>query len=233
MAPLMSDALQPEAGDDGAETHGPRRLHSTAIAAQLEAEIVAGRYAAGEKLDEPSLTRRFGVSRTPIREALHELVARALAERKPYKGVIVADVSRARVEQMFEAMTELEALCGRFAAERMSLGARVALEDLHRRMGQLAEQGQQDGYEAANTAFHQMIFEATQNADLTGLANTLRLKLAPFRRFQLQSPARMARSHAEHDEIVTALLERDPKRTEKALRRHLMSAAREVLTRMG
>ncbi len=229
----MSDTLQPEAGDDGAEKDSPRRLHSTTIAAQLEAEIVAGRYAAGEKLDEQSLTRRFGVSRTPIREALHELVARALAERKPYKGVIVADVSRARIEQMFEAMTEIEALCGRFAAERMSLGERVALEDLHGRMGQLAQQGQQDAYDAANTEFHQMIFVATQNADLTGLANTLRLKLAPFRKFQLQCQPRMARSHAEHDDIVKALLERDPKRTEKALRRHLMSAAREVLTRMG
>ena len=223
----MSGVRQPETGNDT-----PRTLHSTSIAQKLEAEIVAGHYAAGEKLDEQSLTRRFGVSRTPIREALHELVARSLAERKPYKGVIVADVSRERVEQMFEAMAEIEALCGRFAAERMTMGERVALEQLHGAMAELAREGRQDAYDASNSEFHQLIFGATQNLDLTALANTLRLKLAPFRKFQLQSTPRMERSHAEHEEIVQALLDRDPKRAEKALRRHLMSAAREVLTRM-
>ena len=223
----MSGARQPETGNDT-----PRTLHSTSIAQKLEAEIVAGHYAAGEKLDEQSLTRRFGVSRTPIREALHELVARSLAERKPYKGVIVADVSRERVEQMFEAMAEIEALCGRFAAERMTMGERVALEQLHGAMAELAREGRQDAYDASNSEFHQLIFGATQNLDLTALANTLRLKLAPFRKFHLQSTPRMERSHAEHEEIVQALLDRDPKRAEKALRRHLMSAAREVLTRM-
>ncbi|GAA4228463.1 GntR family transcriptional regulator [Sagittula sp. NFXS13] len=224
----MSGATQSdETGKDA-----PRPLHSASIAATLEAEIVAGTYAAGEKLDEQSLTKRFGVSRTPIREALHELVARSLADRQPYKGVIVADISRERVEQMFEAMAEVEALCGRFAAERMTMGERVALEELHATMERLSQSGAQDDYDAANTRFHQLIFDGTRNVDLTGLANTLRLKLAPFRKFQLQSGLRMERSHAEHEEIVQALLDRDPKRTEKALRRHLMSAAREVLTRM-
>lgn len=210
----------------------PRQVHSAGIAATLEAEIIAGTYGAGQRLDEQSLTKRFGVSRTPIREALHELVARSLAERKPYRGVIVADITRERVEQMFEAMAEVEALCGRFAAERMTMGERVALEELHAEMEQLSRTGTQDDYDAANTRFHQQIFDATRNVDLVGVANTLRLKLAPFRKFQLQSTARMERSHAEHDDIVQALLDRDLRRTERALRRHLMSAAREVLTRI-
>jgi len=209
-----------------------RELHSTLIAQQLEGEIVSGDLEAGSKLDEQTLTKRFGVSRTPIREALHVLVARSLAERVPYRGVLVVDITRDRVEQMFEAMGEIEALCGRFAAERMTIGALGEMEELHRRMGQMAEDGDSEAYEAANTDFHERIFAGTHNAELIDLANTLRLKLAPFRKSQLKSPSRMARSNEEHTAIVSALLERDPKRAEKALRRHLVSAAREVLSRM-
>lgn len=214
------------------QTPAPRQLQSTLIAAQLEAEIVAGELVAGSKLDELSLVQRFGVSRTPIREALHELVARALAERAPFRGVVVANITRDRIEQMFEAMGEIEALCGRFAAERMTIGERGDLEELHLSMARMAQAGDFTAYEAANSEFHQRIFDATHNRDMIDLANALRLKLAPFRKSQLQSQDRMARSNEEHEVIVSALLHRDPKRTENALRRHLVSAAREVLSRM-
>lgn len=212
---------------------GPRELHSTLIAAELETEIVSGRLGGGTKLDEASLSERFGVSRTPVREALHVLVARSLAERVPYRGVLVADISRDRIEQMFEAMGEIEALCGRFAAERMSLGDRAGLEDLHRRMTALAEAGDSAGYEAANADFHGRIYRGAGNPDLSDLAETLRLKLAPFRRSQLGRPARLARSVEEHGQIVAAILDRDPPGAEKALRRHLVSAAGQVLAGMS
>lgn len=210
----------------------PRELHSTLIASQLENEIVSGLLGAGTKLDEQSLTERFGVSRTPVREALHVLVARSLAERVPYRGVLVVDINRDRIEQMFEAMGEVEALCGRFAAERMTVGERADLEDLHLRMNGMAEDLDSAGYEAANAEFHCSIYRSTHNEDLYELAENLRLKLSPFRRSQLRQKARLARSSDEHGVIVAALLDRDPKRAEKALRRHLVSAAREVLSRM-
>ncbi len=209
-----------------------REVHSTAIAAELEAEIVTGKISAGTKLDEQSLTRRFGVSRTPVREALHVLVARSLAERLPYRGVVVVDITRERIEQMFEAMGEVEALCGRFAAERMTIGERGQLEELHKTMTDISAGGAAAAYEEANTEFHAMIYAGTHNEDIEGLAETLRLKLAPFRKTQLQSLERMARSNEEHAATVTAILEKDTQGAERALRRHLVSAAREVLSRM-
>ncbi|WP_294607190.1 GntR family transcriptional regulator [Roseovarius sp.] len=209
-----------------------RDVHSTAIAADLETEIVTGVIGAGSRLDEQSLTQRFGVSRTPVREALHILVARSLAERLPYRGVVVADITRERIEQMFEAMGEVEALCGRFAAERMTIGERGRLDELHKHMSDIATNGTSADYEAANTDFHAMIYAGTRNEDIEGLADTLRLKLAPFRKTQLQSPDRMARSNEEHTAIVSAILEKNTKAAERALRRHLVRAAREVLSRM-
>jgi DNA-binding GntR family transcriptional regulator len=211
---------------------GQKQLHSAVIARQLENEIISGSLKAGSKLDEIALAERFGVSRTPVREALHILASRHLAERVPYRGVIVATITRERIDQLFEAMGEIEATCGRFAAERMTMGERAALETLHLDMVEMADASRQVDYEEANTRFHTLIFEGTHNGELIQIAHALRLKLAPFRRSQLRAAERMKKSNEEHALIVNAIIERNAKEAERALRRHLVSAARAVLEHM-
>lgn len=130
---------------------------------------------------------------------------------------------------MFEAMGEVEALCGRFAAQRMTMEERAALLDQHEMMARIAQQGKADQYEVANTRFHQMIYAGSHNEDFIDMAEAMRLKLSPFRRSQLADAARIARSNAEHAQIVEAIVERDGKAAEKALRRHLLSAAQAML----
>lgn len=213
-------------------SHSSKKLQSEAIADRLATEIISGELTSGSKLDELSLTERFGVSRTPVREALHSLVSRSLVDRIPYKGVVVASITRARVEQMFETMGEIEALCGRFAAARMTIGERARIELLHTEMNNLAQSNSVIAYEAANTTFHQSIYLATHNEDMIEIAQNLRLKLAPFRKSQLSAEKRMRQSSQEHGVIVAALLDRDAKTAEKALRRHMVSAANEVLSQM-
>ncbi|WEX08377.1 GntR family transcriptional regulator [Chelativorans sp. AA-79] len=210
---------------------GKRQVQSDIVAEQLEEEIITGRVSGGSRLDESSIAVRFGVSRTPVREALHALCARSLAERIPYKGVVVAQISTERIGQMFEAMAEMEAVCGRIASQRMSMIERAELESLHRLMNELAEKGDHEAYERANTEFHDLIFRGSHNEDLVALAAALRLKLAPFRKYQLRDTGRLKRSCSEHQQIVDALLDQDPKAAETALRRHLISAAQEVLVR--
>lgn len=213
---------------EGEETS--RKLRGEGIAAQLSSEIISGDLPPGTKLDEQGLTERFGVSRTPVREALHSIVARSLAQRIPYRGVVVSAISRERVEQMFEAMGEIEALCGRFAAERMTMSERGDLAVLHDEMNTLALQLDIDGYRAANTQFHQQIFNGSHNEDMIELAATLRQKLAPFRSSQLGIAERLQQSSQEHDVIVAALLNRDGDSASRALRRHMVSAAKQVLS---
>ena len=212
------------------ETRG-RRVQSDAVVEHLEAEIIAGRIAPGTKLDETSIAQRFGLSRTPIREALHALCGRALAERVPYKGVLVATLSPERIDQMFEAMAEMEATCGRLASQRMTRSERARLEAMHRNMYALAESGDFTTYEAINSDFHSLIMAGSHNLDLVALAETMRLKLRPFRKYQLQDLGRLKRSCQEHQDIVDALLDQDAQRTGVALRRHLVSAAQEFLMR--
>ena len=207
----------------------PKQVLSQSIAATLEADILLGQIEAGTRLDEAALARRFGVSRTPVREALQIVVARALALRQPYKGVVVSDISPERIDQLFEAMGEIEALCGRFAARRMTSEEREALSRLHEAMGRMVDAGDADGYELANTRFHQLIYAGSHNEDFVEMAETMRMKLAPFRRSQLADAARIATSHREHEKVVAAIVARDGEAAEQALRRHLVNAARTML----
>lgn len=208
-----------------------RKLLGSGIAADLEAEIIDGRLAAGLRLEENEIARRFEVSRTPVREALQLLAARSLVERVPYRGVIVSEISQAEIEKLFEAMGELEALCGSAAAQRMSIGERAGLLELHRDMEALAAAGKRADYAEVNAAFHNRLFEGAHNRYLAEAAEALRLKLAPFRRAQLADITRMQRSSAEHAEIVAAICERDADAAARALRRHLVSAAAQILAR--
>ena len=202
-----------------------RGLHSETIAGRIEADIAAGELPAGAKLDETALAARFGVSRTPVREALQLLVANAMAERVPYKGVVVARLSIERIDEIFEAMGEIEALCGRLAAGKMSMAERVTLERLHSAMEVMAEAGDVEAYEQANSAFHGLIYAGCHNRELAEVAETLRRRLAPFRRSQLLNAERLLTSSSEHAEIVGAIIERDGLAAERHLRRHLLSSA--------
>ena len=94
----------------------------------IEDEIVAGRLAVGARLDEVMLAERFGVSRTPIREALLQLAVTGLVETKPRKGTIVSAPEPQHLLAMFETMAELEAACGRFAARRLTPDHEAALK---------------------------------------------------------------------------------------------------------
>jgi DNA-binding GntR family transcriptional regulator len=199
------------------------------IAMRLEAAIIAGELEAGTRLDEVSLAERHDVSRTPIREALQILVSRSLVTRIPFRGTVVSEITRERISELFEAMGEIEALCGRFAAQRMSIEERARLEKLHDDMGALMSRQDVTAYEQANTEFHQMIYLGARNSEFQAMAEGMRLKLAPFRRRQLADETRIGRSHKEHEQIVEAVMEHNGAAAEKALRRHLLSAAKAML----
>jgi DNA-binding GntR family transcriptional regulator len=206
-----------------------KKSRSDLIVEQLEEAVINGDIPSGSRLDEASIAAQFGVSRTPVREALHILCGRGLAEREPYKGVVVTQISAERIGEMFEAMAELEATCGRLASHRMTMSERARLESLHRDMNALAEAGDHAAYNETNTQFHNLLFEGSHNSDLLSAAQTMRLKLAPFRKYQLKDSGRLKRSCREHQQIVDAILDQDAKGAESALRRHLVSAAQEVL----
>ncbi|WP_035692291.1 GntR family transcriptional regulator [Azospirillum halopraeferens] len=189
----------------------------------LADEIVRGLLAPGEKLDEGGLAERFGVSRTPVREALRQLSTMDLAERQPNRRAVVRAITGERLAEMFDAMGELEAACARLSALRMTAAERRALEDLHRRSADPVRSGAREAYEEANVRFHTLLYEGSHSGYLRDLVMAIRARLAPFRRAQFKVPGRLARSLAEHDAIVAAILRGDGEGAAAAARAHVLT----------
>src|SRR5438105_6419912 len=97
----------------------------------IEESIATGAFAPGMHLDETELAQRFGVSRTPLREALIQLSSIGIVALRPRRGAVVAEVTPQRLLEMFEVMAELEAMCGRLAARRMTDNELAALQRAH------------------------------------------------------------------------------------------------------
>ena len=188
---------------------------------QLADEIVRGALAPGAALDETDIARRFNVSRTPVREALRQLVASGLVEARPHRGAVVARPSIERLTGMFEAMAELEALCAGLAAERMTPVERHRLEAVHEELRVLSYAGNPDRFHEVNERFHNAIYAGSQNAYIAEMTLATRVRVQPFRRAQFRNLGRLAKSHAEHDRVVVAIMRGDKAGAAAAMRAHI------------
>jgi DNA-binding GntR family transcriptional regulator len=198
-----------------------RRTRTEDLRVQLADEIVRGVFAPGDALDEAGLAARYGVSRTPVREALRQLAASGLVEIRPHRGAIVTRPSEGRLMEMFVVMAELESLCAGLAAEAMSLIERRELERLHRALGELVKSGDPARYAEANERFHSAIYAGAHNGYLAELTLATRARLAPFRRAQFRQIGRLALSFDEHDRVVEAILRGDRERASKEMLAHI------------
>lgn len=192
------------------------------ISEALEAEIVAGTLPPGTRLEEPALAERFGVSRTPVREALQRLSASGLVELKPRRGTQVLNPSLTRMVEMFEVMAELEAVCARLCARRAGPELIEDLRDWLQRCDSAQQAGDVSAYYAANKGFHSAIYRGSGNSFLAEQAEALHLRLTPFRRQQLRMPRRLRQSLAEHARIVEAIALGDEFAAEAAQRAHIL-----------
>lgn len=188
----------------------------------LENAIVDGRYAPGSRLDPEALAQEFACSRTPIREALQQLEASGLVQVLPKRGTYVSEWSAADLAERFEVMAEVEALCARLAARRITDAEMTVFEAVHESCRQLAEAGEVEAYYLRNSDFHHCIYRATHNTFLEQEAMRLHAMLQPYRRMQLQVRNRMARSFAEHDAVVTAIRAGDGNAAAEAMRAHVV-----------
>jgi DNA-binding GntR family transcriptional regulator len=187
----------------------------------LEQEIITGALRPGERLDELSLAKRFAVSRTPIREALRHLASIGLVEVRPHRGAIVASPSLKDLLEMFEVMAELEGMCGRLSARRLSESGRKELRRLHEQSRRFVDSDDSDGYYEANVAFHEAIYQGGQNRFLADQTRAIRNRLAPYRRLQLRRRNRLKESFAEHDRILQAIVDGDEQQVDQLLQAHV------------
>ncbi len=175
------------------------------IADSLEEMVFAGVFEQGQRLDEARLAKEFGVSRTPVREALHRLVSADLAKQLPRRGVFVQHPNETRLVEMFETMAEVEGVCGRLATQRISAQQLDALKSINRDCAEAIRNNDPGTYSHHNERFHHVIYRASGNGFLESEALRLYRRLKPFRRVQLRKHGRMAASAAEHDRLIDAM----------------------------
>jgi DNA-binding GntR family transcriptional regulator len=216
---------------DGAPT-GPalRKTHAEELRAQLADDIIRGTLAPSQTLDEMELARRFGVSRTPVREAIRQLAASGLVETRPHRGAVVARPSHERILGMFETMAELEALCAGLAAERMTPVERQALEAVHLQLRVLIQIGDPQRYHEVNESFHATIYAGAHNEYLAEMTFATRTRVRPFRRAQFRLLGRLGKSHVEHEQVVLAILRGDRAGAATAMRAHIFTVGGEYET---
>lgn len=198
----------------------PKRSH--AVRETIEERIVNGTYPPGTRLDEVALANEFGVSRTPVRETLIQLNSSGMIELRPRRGAVVAEMSPHRLCEMFEVMAELEAMCGRLAARRMTHEEQAALLAIHQQCEDARDGGEADDYFRHNEDFHQAIYAASHNAFLTEQAIALQRRLRPYRRLQLRMRNRLKHSFSEHQGIVDALIAGDGEAAADRLLAHVI-----------
>lgn len=176
---------------------------SNQLAQQLEEMIFTGQLRPGEKLEEAMIAARFGVSRTPVREAIQRLVATGMVEVRRRKGTIVTQLTMPRLIGMIEMMAELDILAARLAARRATLEERNGLKDILARSREAV--GDQKAYTRLNREFHWALYAATHNHYLEDVALRTWKVLQPYRNFRLDQPGRRQGSIAEHEAIYEAI----------------------------
>ncbi|TCP44335.1 GntR family transcriptional regulator [Rhodovulum marinum] len=197
------------------------RKRSDRIADSLESLIFDGTFSDGERLDEVQLAKRFSVSRTPIREALQRLAMSGLVEQIPRRGVFVRQPGLVELVEMFEVMAELEAVCARLAAVRITDDALDDLRATNQRCQQAVAAQDADGYYRENERFHAILYRQSGNGFLEQECLRLHRRLQPFRRLQLRLRGRLKQSMAEHEAVVAALEAGDGDTAAATIRQHV------------
>lgn len=188
---------------------------------ELENGIISNDFAPGERLDEVQLATRFGVSRTPVREALIQLNAIGLVEIRPRRGAVVVNPGPNRIFEMFEVMAELEGMAGALAARRLTDEDRTAILSAHRECERSSSAGDSDAYYYDNEKFHKAIYAASHSGFLSEQCVALHRRLQPYRRLQLRVRNRVATSFAEHNLVVDAILAGEAEQARLSLRQHV------------
>ena len=197
------------------------RLPSAKIRDSLEQRIVEGELSNGKRLDETELSGFYGVSRTPVREALQRLAESGLAEHLPRRGTFVRSPSLSQLVEMFEVMAELECMAIRLAARRATAEDIDALEKDNETCRAAVAADDTKKYYEVNARLHGRIYQMSGNSFLASEARRLHDRLRPFRRLQLRVRGRMEESMAEHDIILAALRDGDAGRAMETMKKHI------------
>jgi len=208
-------------GGEGELSNAPM---STSLLGKLQSDILTGKYRPGQKLTEQNLCKEYGVSRTPIREALRQLETDGLVENILNRGCFVIGFSEQDYEDLFDLRKAYEIQAVKWAIERITDDEMDRLEETFEFMEFYTMRGDLDKMLVINAGFHQVIYEASHNRMLQ---KTL-MSYQTFLKYQglnsVYGPNYLATVLEEHRAIFKAFMDRDAKAGAEAMERHINRA---------
>ncbi|WP_046862947.1 GntR family transcriptional regulator [Microvirga massiliensis] len=197
-----------------------RYLHDE-VAERLRELIRAGELEPRARVNELELAERFGISRTPLREAIKILATEGLLDLLPNRGARVASISMEEIEEMVEVVAGLEATAADLACRSITDQEIAAIEEKHRAMVEAWKRQDNTAYFTLNREIHEAIMQASRNATLQGIYANLSGRIQRARYQAHKTPAQWERAVREHDRMLELLRKRDGETLSGVMREHI------------
>ena len=186
----------------------PKSLTELAVE-RIRGAIVDGSLELGQMISEAALATAFGISKTPVREALMRLQAEGLVVIQPRRGTFVFEVDERELAEICDCRTTLEVAALRLAAKQQGVELARALSAIVERMGEAREAGDAVAYRRLDSAFHQAFFECCGNRYLADAYQLIAGKLAALRTRLSSSREHTEKSYLEHIRITELIASGD------------------------
>ena len=195
----------------------PRALYEE-VAELLRQRIYSKELEPGSWIDELKIAQEWGISRTPLREALKVLAAEGLITMKVRRGAYVTEVSEKDLRDVYHLLALLESDAAAVVAVEASAAERALLQKMHRDL--CAAQAERERFFALNEAFHMQLLDMANNRWRTQMVLDLRKVMKLHRHGSLFKTGRIAESLAEHEAIVQAIVKQDAEQARACVQAH-------------
>ena len=188
----------------------------------LKHSIVRGKISSGEWLVESHIAETLGISRTPVREAIHKLEREGLIERQPRGGFTVLGLERDDIEETFGIRSVLEGYADRLAAVKHDA---QELEDLENKIDEFQnalDRKKMDLLPTINTEFHDLLYGLSKSPKLINMINHLRDQIYRYRQMILKERKFATTSNQDHKKMLKYIRRRDAEGAERLVREHIL-----------
>jgi DNA-binding GntR family transcriptional regulator len=199
----------------------------------LKQAIIRGNITPGEWLVESHIAQMLGISRTPVREAIHKLERERLIERQPRGGFTVLGLNREDIEETFGIRAVLEGYAARLATQKHRPRELIVLEQKVEEFQVCLRKKQMASLPVINTEFHDLLYALSKSPRLIHMINGLRDQIFRFRQIILKDQTHAATSHEDHLQMLNFMHKRDADRVEKLVREHILRGREVVLNEYG
>lgn len=196
----------------------------------LEEEILSGALKPGDTLTEIALSERLGVSRTPLRAAIHALAEEGLVEVIPNKGAVVLGVSRDDLVEIYDIRMRLEGIAASLAAKRISSEALAKLTESVELSEFYLMKNDSDHLKELDSDFHNILYKSSGNRHLCKILTELHRNIRSYRKMSLSVPERLKTSVEEHKKLLAAIKAHDEALAEKIAVEHIRAALDNLLS---